>query len=254
MITDSFGGAAVFLGRCAARLLEGRRAARCVAGGAARRAARLAATRALQGWPLPCLLFTGCSGATALCGWLLMAPKITKAPRMLRGKSSLEAIGAKREKKQPALPLKDQTDVRGKGAVGNAVQVPAIFTQTAKTKWTPPQKEVCIAQSGTLDDNGDQTFSTGKGTRGTVSLDKTALETEDKATAVQTAMQGQQISDIQWKLEDAENRQRRNSLRILGLAEGLEGQDTRTYVVSLFKKAFPDLLEWNWETEIQKAH
>ncbi|KAJ1194511.1 hypothetical protein NDU88_003799 [Pleurodeles waltl] len=81
-----------------------------------------------------------------------------------------------------------------------------------------------------------------------------ALETEVKATAAQTATQGQQISDIQWKLEDAENRQRRNNLRILGIAEGLEGQDTRSYIVSLFKKAFPDLPEWNWETEIKRAH
>ncbi|KAJ1084252.1 hypothetical protein NDU88_004404 [Pleurodeles waltl] len=80
-----------------------------------------------------------------------------------------------------------------------------------------------------------------------------ALETEVKATAAQTATQGQQISDIQWKLEDAENCQRRNNFWILGIAEGLEGQDSRSYIVSFFKKAFPDLFEWNWETEIQRA-
>ncbi|KAJ1190253.1 hypothetical protein NDU88_006991 [Pleurodeles waltl] len=80
------------------------------------------------------------------------------------------------------------------------------------------------------------------------------LETEIKATAAQTATQGQQILAFQWKLEDAENIQRQNNLQILGKAEGLEGQDTRAYVVSLFKKAFPDLLEWNRETEIQRAH
>ncbi|KAJ1100639.1 hypothetical protein NDU88_005720 [Pleurodeles waltl] len=67
------------------------------------------------------------------------------------------------------------------------------------------------------------------------------LETEVRMATAQTATQGQQISDIQWKLEDAENRQRRNNLRILGIAEDLEGQDTRAYIVSLFKKAFPDL-------------
>ncbi|KAJ1151413.1 hypothetical protein NDU88_004194 [Pleurodeles waltl] len=71
------------------------------------------------------------------------------------------------------------------------------------------------------------------------------LEIEVKATAAQTGAQGQQILDIQWKLEDAENRQRLNNLRVLGITEGLEGQDTRAYVVSLFKKAFPDLLDWN---------
>ncbi|KAJ1201460.1 hypothetical protein NDU88_005269 [Pleurodeles waltl] len=77
------------------------------------------------------------------------------------------------------------------------------------------------------------------------------LETEVKAAAAQTVTQGQQILDIQWILEDAENRQRLNNLRILGIAEG---QDTRAYIVSLFKKAFPDHLEWNWEIEIQRAH
>ncbi|KAJ1217951.1 hypothetical protein NDU88_005538 [Pleurodeles waltl] len=71
------------------------------------------------------------------------------------------------------------------------------------------------------------------------------LETEVRATTAQTVTQGKQISDIQWKLEDAENRQRRNNLRVLDIVEGLEGHDTRAYVVSFFKKAFPDLLEWN---------
>ncbi|KAJ1207799.1 hypothetical protein NDU88_003189 [Pleurodeles waltl] len=49
------------------------------------------------------------------------------------------------------------------------------------------------------------------------------LEIEVKAATAQTTTEGQQISDIQWKLEDAENRQRRNNLRILGIAEDLEG-------------------------------
>ncbi|KAJ1195817.1 hypothetical protein NDU88_005085 [Pleurodeles waltl] len=80
------------------------------------------------------------------------------------------------------------------------------------------------------------------------------LETEVRVATAQTASQGQQISDIQWKLEDAENRQRRNNLRILGIAEDLEGQDTRTYIASLFKKAFPDLMGWDWEKEVQRAH
>ncbi|KAJ1082522.1 hypothetical protein NDU88_002687 [Pleurodeles waltl] len=80
------------------------------------------------------------------------------------------------------------------------------------------------------------------------------LEIEVKAATAQTMTQGQQISDIQWKLEDAENRQRRNNLRILGIAEDLEGQDTRAYIVSLFKQAFPDLNGWDWEKEIQRAH
>ncbi|KAJ1204817.1 hypothetical protein NDU88_000255 [Pleurodeles waltl] len=80
------------------------------------------------------------------------------------------------------------------------------------------------------------------------------LETEVRAATAQTTTQGQQILDIQWKLEDAENRQRRNNLRILGIAEDLEGQDTKAYIVSLFENAFPDLTGWDWEKEIQRAH
>ncbi|KAJ1219003.1 hypothetical protein NDU88_006574 [Pleurodeles waltl] len=49
------------------------------------------------------------------------------------------------------------------------------------------------------------------------------LETEVRTATAQTTTQRQQILDIQWKLEDAENRQWRNNLRILGIAEG---QDT----------------------------
>ncbi|KAJ1191038.1 hypothetical protein NDU88_000355 [Pleurodeles waltl] len=58
-----------------------------------------------------------------------------------------------------------------------------------------------------------------------------ALETEVKATAKQMVSQEQQILDMQWKLEDAENRQRLNNMWILGIAEGLEGQDTRAHIV-----------------------
>ncbi|KAJ1084952.1 hypothetical protein NDU88_005090 [Pleurodeles waltl] len=78
------------------------------------------------------------------------------------------------------------------------------------------------------------------------------LEIEVKAATAQTTTQGQQISDIQWKLEDAENRQQRNNLRILGIAEDLEGQDTRAYIASLFKKAFPDLNGLAWQLEATK--
>ncbi|KAJ1214501.1 hypothetical protein NDU88_002119 [Pleurodeles waltl] len=47
------------------------------------------------------------------------------------------------------------------------------------------------------------------------------LETKVRVTTAQTVTQGQQISDIQWKLEDAENCQRRNNVRVLGIAKGL---------------------------------
>ncbi|KAJ1171405.1 hypothetical protein NDU88_003267 [Pleurodeles waltl] len=44
------------------------------------------------------------------------------------------------------------------------------------------------------------------------------LKIEVKAATAQMTTQGQQISDIQWKLEDAENRQRRNNFRIWAMS------------------------------------
>ncbi|KAJ1142884.1 hypothetical protein NDU88_009196 [Pleurodeles waltl] len=125
--------------------------------------------------------------------FFLMRPKVTRTPRTLRGKSSLEAIGSKKERKQPVPPLKDQTGARERGAqqsapmmektVRNAAQVPAIFTQIVKPKRTPLKKELCNAQSGTLDDNGDQVFSTGTGARGTDSPDKTGTLLKNSGNA-----------------------------------------------------------------------
>ncbi|KAJ1144384.1 hypothetical protein NDU88_010683 [Pleurodeles waltl] len=63
-----------------------------------------------------------------------------------------------------------------------------------------------------------------------------------------------QLEDTQWKLTDLEDRLRRNNLRVLGIPEGVEGSDPRGFVVALFKEAFPDLNQWEWEREIQRAH
>ncbi|KAJ1206228.1 hypothetical protein NDU88_001637 [Pleurodeles waltl] len=167
---------AVFSGECTARLLEGWCAARCVAGGAVYRLARLAAARAALGRSLPCLFLAGyCTrfGDTA--------PKTTKTPRTLWGKSSLEITAARREKKQPAPPLKDRTCAQVKGAqqgapmmeksLGNVAQVPAMFKQIGKTKRPPPQKELYNDRAGPLEDNGNLTLCTRKVARGTDSLD-----------------------------------------------------------------------------------
>ncbi|KAJ1152554.1 hypothetical protein NDU88_005329 [Pleurodeles waltl] len=56
------------------------------------------------------------------------------------------------------------------------------------------------------------------------------LQTEVKAAIKQSAVQELQISDFQWKLEDSENRQRRNNLLILGIAEDSVQDDVRTLV------------------------
>lgn len=66
--------------------------------------------------------------------------------------------------------------------------------------------------------------------------------------------QAKQAGEVMWKLEDFENRQRRNNLRFLGLEENSEGSDVRGFLVKLLKGAFPELSTWNWDTEIQRAH
>ncbi|KAJ1161638.1 hypothetical protein NDU88_002122 [Pleurodeles waltl] len=63
-----------------------------------------------------------------------------------------------------------------------------------------------------------------------------------------------QLEDTQWKLTDLEDRLRRNNLRVLGIPEGAEGSDPRGFMVALFKEAFLDLHQWEWEREIQRAH
>ncbi|KAJ1108726.1 hypothetical protein NDU88_006096 [Pleurodeles waltl] len=76
-------------------------------------------------------------------------------------------------------------------------------------------------------------------------------EGEVGTMAQQSALKETQLTDIQWKIEDFENRQRRNNLRILGIQEGVEGQDARAFIVKIFRAAFPDLGGWDWEKEIQ---
>ncbi|KAJ1088112.1 hypothetical protein NDU88_001271 [Pleurodeles waltl] len=80
------------------------------------------------------------------------------------------------------------------------------------------------------------------------------LETDLGAVAQQAAMHDTQLSDNQWKIDDFENRQRRNNLLILGIQEGTEGQDARAYIIRLLKAAFPEQYGWDWEKEIQRAH
>ncbi|KAJ1190718.1 hypothetical protein NDU88_000040 [Pleurodeles waltl] len=57
------------------------------------------------------------------------------------------------------------------------------------------------------------------------------------------------LTDTHWKLEKLGNRFRHNNLRVLGIAEGLEGSDTRKYIVKLFNTAFSDLPNQNWDIE-----
>ncbi|KAJ1148889.1 hypothetical protein NDU88_001713 [Pleurodeles waltl] len=63
-----------------------------------------------------------------------------------------------------------------------------------------------------------------------------------------------QLEDTQWKLTDLVDRLRRNHLQVLGIPEGAEGSDPHGFMVALFKEAFPDLYQWDWDREIQRAH
>ncbi|KAJ1161665.1 hypothetical protein NDU88_002149 [Pleurodeles waltl] len=62
-----------------------------------------------------------------------------------------------------------------------------------------------------------------------------------------------QLEDTQWKLTDLEDRLRRNNLRVLGIPEGVEGSDPHGFIVVLFREAFPDLHQWEWDREIQRV-
>ncbi|KAJ1106361.1 hypothetical protein NDU88_003762 [Pleurodeles waltl] len=63
-----------------------------------------------------------------------------------------------------------------------------------------------------------------------------------------------QLEVTQWKLTDLEDRLRRNNVRVLGIPEGAEGSNPHGFMVALFKEAFPDLHQWDWDREIQRAH
>lgn len=60
-----------------------------------------------------------------------------------------------------------------------------------------------------------------------------ALEADMSGSKGQVEVHEDQLVDIQWKLEEAENRQRRNNLRFLGIPEGKEGGDVRLFMAHL---------------------
>ncbi|KAJ1143052.1 hypothetical protein NDU88_009364, partial [Pleurodeles waltl] len=64
------------------------------------------------------------------------------------------------------------------------------------------------------------------------------VEGEIEAEKAQTTMHEGQLTDIMWKLEDQENRQRRNNLRCLGVKEEAEGSNIRAYMIKVLQEAF----------------
>ncbi|KAJ1213833.1 hypothetical protein NDU88_001464 [Pleurodeles waltl] len=72
-----------------------------------------------------------------------------------------------------------------------------------------------------------------------------AVEEEVDTLKGQSTVRNEQLTDVMWKMEDFENRQRRNNLRFLGIPEGLEGSNIQTYMVNLLRGAFPELGNWH---------
>ncbi|KAJ1105314.1 hypothetical protein NDU88_002722 [Pleurodeles waltl] len=114
-----------------------------------------------------------------------MAPKAIKTPRTSRGRLNPDPIGGKREKKQPAPCLKEQTNAQGRGAqqgmpgmekaVRNAASVPTMSANVMKSKQTPPQREAPDKQPCAMGTDGVQVsavsgvFVSSAGARGVAS-------------------------------------------------------------------------------------
>ncbi|KAJ1107559.1 hypothetical protein NDU88_004949 [Pleurodeles waltl] len=73
-----------------------------------------------------------------------------------------------------------------------------------------------------------------------------AVEEDMDTLKEQSAARDRQMTDVMWKMEDLENRQRRNNLRFLGIPEGLEGNTIQAYMVNLLCGAFPELKDRDW--------
>ncbi|KAJ1141999.1 hypothetical protein NDU88_008327 [Pleurodeles waltl] len=76
-----------------------------------------------------------------------------------------------------------------------------------------------------------------------------AVEEDMDTLKEQSAARDGQMTDVMWKMEDLENRQRRNNLRFLGIPEGLEGNNIQAYMVNLLRGAFPEMGDRDWGEE-----
>ncbi|KAJ1126491.1 hypothetical protein NDU88_004898 [Pleurodeles waltl] len=81
-----------------------------------------------------------------------------------------------------------------------------------------------------------------------------AVEEDVDTLKEQSAARDGQLTDVMWKMEDLQNRQRRNNLRFLGIPEGLEGNNIQAYMVNLLRGAFPELGNRDWHNELQRVH
>lgn len=81
-----------------------------------------------------------------------------------------------------------------------------------------------------------------------------SLETTVEVLTKTMESQESTIKDMMWKMEEAENRQRRNNMRLLGIPENSEGTDIRKFTIDLLNNSLPELTHWDWEKEVQRVH
>ncbi|KAJ1098003.1 hypothetical protein NDU88_003119 [Pleurodeles waltl] len=186
-----------------------------------------------------------------------MVPKLSRTPRSLRARQNQVPGGTRKDKKLPVPGLKEHSNLHVRGGLQKTTDmekevrnsVPTMFTSMMRIKQRSTERATRDSQSSVpgVDDgqNHEQAQRESRkmkaanrqlqlsikkvvkscqdiGVRtATMETRTEELETEVRAVTAQMTTQGQQISDIQWKLEDAENRQQRNNLRILGISEDL---------------------------------
>ncbi|KAJ1175625.1 hypothetical protein NDU88_000912 [Pleurodeles waltl] len=161
-------------------------------------------------------------------------------------------------------PIKEKTDPEAAaGSIGNSGDAHAMGTETGilqsiyssiKELQTETRIESRRARVATKRLQG----SVRKVVKSCMEIEAKLCSMEDRIVAVEddidtlkeqnTAREGQ-LTDVMWKIEDLENRQRRNNLRFLGIPEGLEGDNIQAYMVVLLRGAFPELGNRDWDNE-----
>ncbi|KAJ1156934.1 hypothetical protein NDU88_009650 [Pleurodeles waltl] len=146
-----------------------------------------------------------------------MAPKIIRTPRSLRARQNQDPGGTRKDKKLPVPGSKEHSNLHVKGGPHKTTDMEKdARTMVQNHEQTQRESRKMKAASRQLQLSIKKVVKSCQdiGVRiATMETRTEELEIEVKAATAQTTTQGQQISDIQWKLEDAENRQRRNNLR-----------------------------------------
>ncbi|KAJ1174538.1 hypothetical protein NDU88_006359 [Pleurodeles waltl] len=161
-------------------------------------------------------------------------------------------------------PTKDKTDPEAAaGSIGNSGDAHAMGTETGilqsiYSSIKELQTETRIGSRRARVATKRLQGSVRKVVKSCMEIEAKLCSMEDRIVAVEddidtlkeqnTAREGQ-LTDVMWKIEDLENRQRRNNLRFLGIPEGLEGDNIQAYMVVLLRGAFPELGNWDWDNE-----